>query len=94
MGTWRDWVWVGFLAVFWGGWMLLSGRYWTSDTHIKPAMSFVFLLGLALASLFFGLVMTFHWQAFQWPLVLLTVASVVGAAVVGRSARRKGRSAE
>jgi thiol:disulfide interchange protein len=74
--------------------MLLWGRYWRSDTHIKPALSFVYVLGLALASLWFGLVVTFHWRAFQWPLILLTVASVVGAAVVGRSARRKDRSAE
>jgi hypothetical protein len=94
MGTAGDWISVGFSAVFWGGWMLLWGRYWRSDTHIKPVLSFVYVLGLALASLWFGLVVTFHWRAFQWPLILLTVASIVGAAVVGRSARRKDRSAE
>lgn len=90
MGTASDWMSVAFSAIFWGGWMLL----WRSDAHMKRGLSLLYVLGLALASLWFGLVVTFHWRAFYWPLILLTGTSLVGAVVVGRSARRRIRSSE
>lgn len=89
MGTAGEWMWVAFSAIFWGAWMLM----WGSDAQIKSGLSLLYVLGLSLASLAFGLVVTFHGRAFHWPLVLLTGASLVGATVLGQSARRKARAA-
>jgi len=94
MGTSSEWMWVAFSAIFWGGWMLLWGTSRKSDAHVNPDLSFLHVLGLILASFGFGFVMTFHWRAFHWPLILLTGSSYVGAAVLARSVRRKVRSAE
>src|SRR5206468_8365132 len=60
-----------------------------SDAHIKPGLTFLSVLGLAFASLGFGLMATFHWRTFRWPLILLSVASLVGATVLSRWGRRK-----
>jgi len=91
MGTLSEWMWVAFSAVFWGGWMLLWGTRWT---EIEPGRSFFYVFGLALCSLEFGVGVTFHWQAFHWPLLFLTVASFVTGAVLARLARRKVSSAD
>jgi hypothetical protein len=90
VGTAGEWMSVAFSAIFWGAWMLL----WGSDAQIKSGLSFLYVLGLFLASLGFGLVVTFHWRAFRWPLILLTGTSLVGAAALGQLARRKLRSSE
>ena len=94
MGTASDWMWVAFSAIFWGGWMLLWESVWRSDASVKLGRSFAYVLGLALASLGFGLVSTFHWRALQWPLIVLTATSYVAAAILGKLARRRTRSAE
>ena len=93
MGTASEWMSVAFSAIFWGGWMLLWGSPRTRD-GIDSDLSLVYVLGLALASLGFGLGVTFHWRAFRWPLVLLTATTFVGATVLARLARRRVPSAE
>jgi hypothetical protein len=90
MGTAREWMSVAFYGSFWGGWMFL----WERDTRIKSGLTFLYILGLSLASLGFGLIVTFRWRAFRLPLILVTGAFFVGAAVLGRSARRRVRPAE
>ena len=94
MGTASEWMWVAFSAIFWGGWMLMWQSVWRSDARVKLGLPLAFVLGLALASLGFGLVLTFHWRALQWPLILLTATSYVGAAILGKLAPRRTRSAE
>jgi len=94
MGTASEWMLVALAALFWGGWMLLWDFPRRSDAHIKPGLSFLSVLGLAFASLGFGLMATFHWRAFRWPLILLTVGSLVGATVLSRWAHRRVPSAE
>jgi hypothetical protein len=94
MGTTSEWMWVAFSAIFWGGGMLLWESVWRSDAHVKLGLSLAYVLGLALASLGFGLVLTFHWRALQWPLILLTATPYVGAAILGKLARRRTRSPE
>ena len=89
MGTASEWKSVALSALFWGGWMLLWDFPRRSDAHSKPGLSFLSVLGLAFASLGFGLMATFQWRAFRRPLILLSVASLVGATVLSRWARRK-----
>ena len=87
MGTTSEWMWVAVSAIFWGGWMLLFASR-------KNGLSLLSVLALTPASLWFGLVLTFHSRAFHWPLILLTGASLVGAAVLGKMSGRKGLSSE
>jgi len=89
MGTASESMSVALSALFWCGWMLLWDFPRRSEAHIKPGLSFLSVLGLAFAGLGFGRMATFHWRAFRWPLIFLSVASLVGATVLSRWARRK-----
>lgn len=82
-------MWVAIAAIFWGGAMLLWETVRRGCAHIKPVLRLVDVLGWALMGLCFDLVMTFQWRAFHWPFILLTLATFVGGAVVGRSSRQK-----
>jgi hypothetical protein len=75
MGTYKDWILVALVAVFWGAYkplrMVISGRkpsdggFWDS-ADVVPSVFFGFFIGIMIA---------FHWGAFRWPLVLITVAA-------------------
>ncbi len=94
MGTERDWMSVAFFAIFWGGGMLVWEALRKSDAHIKPALVFMDVLSWTLAGLCYGIGVTFRWQAFHWPLILLTVATFVGGVFAAISARQKVRSTD
>jgi peptidoglycan/LPS O-acetylase OafA/YrhL len=95
MGTMREWVWVSFGAIFWGGFMLLWTAHKRRKAQIKPVVLFKDVLGWALMGLWFGLVTTFNWQAFHWPLILATVLTFAGSVIVFcTSTNRKIQSAE
>jgi hypothetical protein len=92
MGTASDWIWVAFGTVFYGGGMLLWETIGRADSNVKPALSPRDVLSWTLGGLAFGLVTTFHWEAFHWPLVLLTVISFAVGVLAARWAKRTPRS--
>ena len=78
MGTARDWISVAVVAFGWGGLMLLRGTLRRRKAQVIPAISVVETIGCALWGLGFALILTFHLQAFRWPLILLTIAAFIG----------------
>ena len=77
MGTMRDWLFVAFCCVFWGGGMLaLEARRRKAaglKTAFLPASTVMWMLN----GLIFGLWMTFESQAFRSPLVFITAGSLM-----------------
>jgi hypothetical protein len=79
MGTYKDWILVVLVAIFWGTYkplrMVMSGHklsdngFWDSADVIASTF-FGFFLGIMIA---------FHWAAFRWPLVLITVVAFFAA---------------
>jgi len=95
VGTPKEWIEVSFATIFWGGLMLLWTVRKRRKAQIKPVLLFTDFLGWALLGLCFGLVTTFNWVAFRWPLILATVLSFAGGVVVfSTSANRNIQSAE
>ena len=88
MGTAKDWMGVLLSGGFWGGAMLLFHVFDRKSSKMKPALSPPGVLLYAFAGLFYGLLVSFHWQAFHWPLVLVTVSALVGMVLVGWFSRR------
>jgi hypothetical protein len=93
MGKVWEWFTVAILGLGWGAFML----FWTvrkrKQAQIKPVLlpSDIFLW--ALMGIFFGLVSTFHWRAFHWPLLLPTLSSfAIGVLAAGSSSSRKVQS--
>jgi hypothetical protein len=93
MGTANDWTWVVFEAVLYAGAMLVWSAFKRRKAHIEPVLSVMDYLGWAFLGLFFGLAVTFHWQAFQWPLVLLTAVALIGAGIVFAGVKSSVRKA-
>jgi len=58
---------------------------------IKTRATPFYVLIWTFAGLFFGILNTFGWNAFRWPLVLLLVGSVIGFVVFGKLAQRNLR---
>lgn len=94
MGTAKEWIWVVCAATFFGGSMLYWESLSRSDEHIKPAMSFVDVLGCAILGLFFGIGSTFRWRVFHWPLIVPMIATLAATVILGRLVKRKRRSSE
>jgi hypothetical protein len=92
MGTAADWMWVAFATVFYGGGMLLWETIRRTNRSVEPALLPRDVLTWTLGGLAFGLITTFHWEAFHWPLILLTLAAFAIGAVVARWAKRTPRS--
>jgi hypothetical protein len=64
---------VSFLAIGWGGFMLLWTARKRRKEHITPVLLFMDVLGWALFGLWFGIVSTFGGRAFHRLLILATV---------------------
>jgi hypothetical protein len=81
MGTYKDWILVVLVTIFWGVYkplrMVMSGRklsdsgFWAS-ADLVPSTFFGFYIGIMIA---------FHWGAFRWPLVLITAAAFIAAGI-------------
>jgi hypothetical protein len=70
--------------------MLVFTAYTRRNAHIGPVLSVVDALGWSFMGLWWGIVTTFHWRAFHWPLILLTCATFIGG--VGVFGAAKGSS--
>ncbi len=92
MGTYKDWLLVALVTIFWGVCkpllMVMSGRklseinFWAS-ADVVPYTFFGFYTGIMIA---------FHWGAFRWPLVLITVVAFI-AACIAMSSKLKAHPA-
>jgi hypothetical protein len=80
MGTATDWISVAMWGLGWGGLMLFRGIRLKRKAQLTPVTSVVDIIGCASLGLWYGLLMTFHWKAFQWPLLLFNVATLAGGA--------------
>lgn len=89
MGSANDWM----SAVFWGllegGGLLVWETLRRSEKNITPALSLADVLSWTLLGMAFGIGTTFHWKAFQWPLLPFIVLAFVGGAAFARLAHRK-----
>jgi hypothetical protein len=88
MGTAKDWIEVLLSGGFLGGAMLLLHVFDRKTSKLKPALSVWGVLFYVSAGLLYGLLVRFGWQAFRWPLVLVTVLALAGGALVGWLYRR------
>ena len=92
MGTASDWKWVAFLTIFYGGAMLLWEAVGRTYRDIKPVLLPWDVLTWTFGGVGFGLVTTFHWEAFHWPLILPTVATSTAFVLAAWWPKRKPRS--
>jgi hypothetical protein len=81
MGTYKDWILVACATIFWGVCkpllMVMSGRK-LSDSSFWASADVV---PFAFFGFFNGIMIAFHWGAFRWPLVLITVAAFIAACI-------------
>jgi len=89
MGTANDWMSAAFWGMFWACGMLLLEVLSRSDKHIKPVLSLLDVLSLALLGMGVGLGTTFRWKAFHWPIIVFIGFSFAGGWIFGRLAKRK-----
>jgi|HubBroStandDraft_6_1064221.scaffolds.fasta_scaffold304120_2 hypothetical protein len=82
MGSAKEWMSVLFLALLWGVVAPLSKIPKRRKAHITPVLDLADVLGWALMGLLIGLVTTFKWRAFHWPLILATVITFAGSGFV------------
>jgi glucan phosphoethanolaminetransferase (alkaline phosphatase superfamily) len=81
MGTAGDWALVVFVAMVCGLFLplraLASGRK-LSDREVWAASNFIpsFFYGV-----WIGILIAFHWRAFRWPLIPITVAALIVAGI-------------
>jgi hypothetical protein len=90
MGALTDWLLVLCVAIFLGAYkplrLIVSGRkfrdenFWAAADLI-PSVFFGFFLGIMIA---------FHWRAFRWPLILITLAAFLAATIAGSSRLKSG----
>ena len=88
MGTINDWI-DGRLhgGVLWESpWRLMTGPRKAPD-GTKTGWSWADVVSWTLAGLVFGIGMTFRWQAFHIPLLLVMVAALVGSILAARLRR-------
>ena len=78
-----DWLLVIFFAVFWVGFVLFV-RGIRRPEVARPSSKVGQVLSLSLVGIWFGIVMTFRWNAFRAPIVYLTVASLLAGFLVAR----------
>jgi hypothetical protein len=88
MGTYKDWILVALVTIFWGvykpvlraitGRKLLDSGFWASMDAV-PLTFFGFFTGIMIA---------FHWAAFRWPIVVVTLAAFI-AALIAMSAKKR-----
>ncbi len=94
MGTSSDWAKVAILSIWFPAFMILAVFILRAKPPaIKPMLTPFYVSSWAFTGLFFGILNTFGWNAFRWPLVSLLVGSVMGIVVFGKLAQRKLRSA-
>jgi len=80
VGTWVEWLFVLVRGIFFGAWMFFLPRWISSRTHLfAPWKDFRAALLLAVwGGLYFGMVATFEFRLFHWPLALVTVILMLG----------------
>jgi hypothetical protein len=93
MGTSRDWVKVAIASIGFPDCMLLAVFILRAISDIKRRLTPFYVLIWTFAGLFCGILNTFGWSAFRWPLVLSLVGSVIGIVVFGKLAQRSLRQA-
>jgi hypothetical protein len=89
MGTINDWIVVAFMGGFWGGAMALMTGPRKAPDGTKTGWSWADVVSWTLAGLVFGIGMTFRWQAFHIPHLLVMVAALVGSILTARLAPLK-----
>jgi len=82
MGTLGDWAFVALAATLWGAFFsplrdVMSGHKFSVKVKCAAA-NFIpsFFYGC-----FVGILIVFHWRAFQWPLILITAAAFIVAGI-------------
>jgi len=91
VGTIEDWFRAVFGAVFWGTMMFILrgvGNSSREDSSPPP----LYVARLVAGSILFGLFLGFEFQAFRWPLILLTSPFFLALLIMAFLARRKRRS--
>lgn len=80
MGTWVEWSFVLVRGIFFGAWMFFLPRWISSRTQLfQPWKDFRTALRLAVwGGLYFGMVATFEFRLFHWPLALVAVILMLG----------------
>ena len=65
--------------------LFFSGVGWATEiTEITFKRSIGDILFWALMGLWFGVVLVFHWRAFQHPLIFITVVAFASAVILGK----------
>lgn len=92
MGTTKEWIEVLLSGGFWGAWMIGWSAHKRASENLKPSLCIRDIFSWALMGLWFGVVVTFHWQrAFHMPIVLVTIAAFVGGCLVAVVGSKKTR---
>jgi len=87
MGTLGDWAFVAFVATFWGAFFLpLRGLMSSRKFSLKEVWAKANFIPSFFDGWFIGILIAFHWRAFHWPLILVTVAAFI---VAGLATSRK-----
>lgn len=84
MGTLRDWFEVIFLGFLWAGLTLWLSTFRQAAGTTRRILGFRRVLSFSLVGLWFGLMLTFRWNALHPPLIFLTVASFLGGILAAR----------
>lgn len=79
MGTIRDWAEVALLAAIWGILVFLWTTRKRTDGGVEWPRSFPHIMCTTLASLLFGELVRFGWNAFHPPLIFVTALLLVVA---------------
>jgi hypothetical protein len=69
---------VALLAIGWTFWMLFRTTRRRKAANIKPSLSYGDILFCGFMGLDFGLIVIYGWQAFQRPLLYLTLLAFAG----------------
>ena len=79
MGTWVEWSHVLLRGIFFGAWMFFVPRWISSRTPLfEPWKDLRLALLLAVfGGIFFGVLATFEFRLFHWPLSLVSVMLVL-----------------
>lgn len=90
MGMPSDWLEVLLLGALYGGWMLFWTAWHRRDEGLTPAIRRIDTFVWAPASVWVGVVDTFHWhRAFSMPLVLITAPTLIATCLVALFARNQ-----
>ena len=90
LGTWVEWSHALMRGIFFGAWMFFLPRWISSRTPLfEPWKDLRLALPLAVyGGIFFGVVDTFEFRLFHWPLSLVSVVLVLCLIALGLLSRR------